>query len=52
MRKITVLMVVGMTVVLFAGGAFTAPRALAQRSLPITIGYQEPPTGCCSWRGT
>jgi aliphatic sulfonates family ABC transporter substrate-binding protein len=43
MRRITVLMVVGMTVVLFAGGTFTAPRALAQRSLPITIGYQETP---------
>jgi len=43
MRRITVLMVVGMTVLLFAGGAFTAPRALAQRSLPITIGYQETP---------
>lgn len=43
MRRITVLMVVGMTVLSFAGGALTAPRALAQGRLPITIGYQEKP---------
>jgi aliphatic sulfonates family ABC transporter substrate-binding protein len=43
MRRITVLIVIGMTAALFAGGVFTAPRALAQRSLPITIGYQEAP---------
>jgi aliphatic sulfonates family ABC transporter substrate-binding protein len=43
MRRITLLMVVGMAVALFAGGAFTAPRALAQRSLPIAIGYSETP---------
>jgi ABC-type nitrate/sulfonate/bicarbonate transport system substrate-binding protein len=43
MRRITVLIVIGMAVVLFASGAFTAPRALAQGRLPITIGYQEAP---------
>jgi len=43
MRRFTLLMVVGLTVVLFAVGAFTAPRAWAQRSLPITIGYQDTP---------
>ena len=43
MRRITLLMVVGMTVLLFAVGTFTAPRALAQSRLPITIGYQEAP---------
>ena len=43
MRRITVLMVIVMTVLSFAVGAFTAPRALAQRSLPITIAYAETP---------
>ena len=43
MRRITLLMVIGMTAVLFAGGALTAPKALAQGRLPITIGYQEKP---------
>ena len=43
MRRFARLMVVGLTVVLFAVGAFTAPRAWAQRSLPITIGYQDTP---------
>ncbi len=43
MRRISVLMVIGMTAVLFAGGALTAPRALAQGRLPITVGYQEKP---------
>jgi ABC-type nitrate/sulfonate/bicarbonate transport system substrate-binding protein len=43
MRRITVLMVIGMTAVLFAGGALTASRASAQGRLPITIGYQEKP---------
>lgn len=43
MRRITVLMIIGMTAVLFAGGASTAPNALAQGRLPITIGYQEKP---------
>jgi hypothetical protein len=43
MRRITVLMVVGLTAVLLAGGAFTAPGALAQRRLPITIAYAETP---------
>ena len=43
MRRITALMVVGMSVVLFAGGAFTASQALAQGRLRITIGYLETP---------
>jgi len=43
MRRITVLVAIGMTVLSFAGGALTAPRALAQGRLPITIGYQEKP---------
>jgi ABC-type nitrate/sulfonate/bicarbonate transport system substrate-binding protein len=43
MRRITVLMVIGMTAALFASGALTASRALAQGRLPITIGYQEKP---------
>ena len=44
MRRITVLMVIGVAAVLCAGsGAMTAPRALAQGRLPITIGYQEKP---------
>jgi len=43
MRRITLLMVIGTTVGLFAGGALTAPWASAQGRLPITIGYQETP---------
>jgi aliphatic sulfonates family ABC transporter substrate-binding protein len=43
MRRITVLMVVGVAAALLAGGAFTAPRASAQSLLPIAIGYQEAP---------
>jgi aliphatic sulfonates family ABC transporter substrate-binding protein len=43
MRRFTVLMVIGMTALLVAGGALTAPRTLAQGRLPITIGYQEKP---------
>jgi aliphatic sulfonates family ABC transporter substrate-binding protein len=43
MRRIAVLMVIGMTAVLLAVGALIAPRAVAQGRLPITIGYQEKP---------
>jgi aliphatic sulfonates family ABC transporter substrate-binding protein len=43
MRRIAVLMAIGMTFLSLAVGIFTAPRALAQRALPITIGYQEAP---------
>jgi aliphatic sulfonates family ABC transporter substrate-binding protein len=43
MRRMTVLMVVGLAVLSFAGGALTDPRALAQGRLPITIAYQEKP---------
>ena len=43
MRRTMLLMVIGMTVVLSAVGAFAAPRAFAQGRLPITIGYQEAP---------
>ena len=41
MRKSTVLVVIGMTVLLSVGSALTAPRALAQNPLPIRIGYQD-----------
>ena len=40
MRKSTVLVVIGMTVLLSVGSALTAPRALAESPLPIKIGYQ------------
>ena len=43
MRRFAMLMVIGMTVVLLAGSAFTAPQALAQRGLPLAIGYQDTP---------
>ena len=40
MRKSTMLVVIGMTVLLSVGSALTAPRALAESPLPIKIGYQ------------
>ena len=40
MRRSTVRVVIGMTLVLSVGSAFTAPRALAENPLPIKIGYQ------------
>jgi len=36
-------LVIGMTLVLCAGAAFTPPRASAEGLLPITIGYQTSP---------
>lgn len=40
MRRSAVRVVIGMTLVLSVGSAFTAPWALAESPLPITIGYQ------------
>jgi aliphatic sulfonates family ABC transporter substrate-binding protein len=43
MRRTTVLMAIGATGLLCAGGAMTIGPASAQGRLPITIGYQEKP---------
>ena len=43
MRRTTVLMAIGATGLLCAGGAMTIAPASAQGRLPITIGYQEKP---------
>jgi len=43
MRRLSVQMIIGVTVVLLAVGASTTPRALAQGRLRITIGYVETP---------
>ena len=43
MRRSTVRVVIGMTLVLSMGSAFAVPSALAQTPVPIKIGYQATP---------
>lgn len=43
MRRRAVRMVIGLTVMLAVGSAWTAPRALADSPLPIRIGYHPTP---------